>query len=99
MAGFIGYPLKKIAINIYTMTIIDVCAAKKLKKSYLVEFLSINAAEANIPKESDINKEKTHIEFMSDICDLGNQLTTNLLGELSKKQKPKPVIYVPTIKK
>jgi hypothetical protein len=52
-----------------------------------------------MPKESDINIEKIQSEFIKEICLNGNQLTTNLLGELIIKQKPNPVINVPIIKK
>jgi hypothetical protein len=37
-------------------------------------------------------------EFIIGIWFNGNQFTTNLLGELSMKQNPNPVIKVPTIK-
>lgn len=40
------------------------CIAKKLKKSSFVEFLFRKAAEAKVPKESDINIEKMQREFI-----------------------------------
>jgi hypothetical protein len=61
--------------------------------------LSKKIADENVPNESDINIANRHIEFIIEICSTGNQLTTNLLGELSKKQNPNPVIKVPTMKK
>lgn len=91
--------MKNIAIRTNTITITPLSKAKKLKKSCLVEFLSKKAAEAKVPSESDMKIEKMHKEFMSDICWTGNQLTTNLLGEHSMKQKPRPVTKVPIIKK
>lgn len=98
MGGFLGTPLKNIAINTWIDTIIILSIAKKLKKSYFVEFLSRNAAEAKVPKESDINIKKMQIAFIIGIWLTGNQLTTNLLGEFNIKQKPNPDMYVPIIK-
>jgi len=43
--------------------------------------------------------EKMQTEFISVIWGSGNQLTTNLFGELSIKQNPKPVRKVPRVKK
>lgn len=65
----------------------------------MVEFLSKKAAEAKVPKESDINIEKMQTEFMKEVWETGNQLTTNLFGEFSIKQNPKPVMNVPRVKK
>ena len=48
-------------------TITAVYAAKKLKQSSFVECLSKNAADANVPNESDINIEKMQIEFIKEI--------------------------------
>lgn len=81
------------------LMIITLSTAKNRKKSCFVECLSKNAADANVPNESDINMEKMQIEFTKGICVTGNQFTTNLFGLLSMKQKPKPVINVPAIKK
>ncbi len=64
-----------------------------------MEFLSKKAAEAKVPSESDINIEKMQIEFIKEVCEDGNQLTTNLFGELSIKQNPRPVMNVPRVKK
>lgn len=69
-----------------------------MKKSALVEFLSKNAAEAKVPNESDMKMENMQIAFIIGIWETENQLTTNLLGELSIKQNPNPVMKVPTIK-
>lgn len=69
-----------------------------MKKSVFVDFLSKNAAEAKVPSESDIKMENMHMAFMMGIWETENQLTTNLLGELSIKQKPKPVKKVPATK-
>ena len=97
-AGCLGFYLNKIAINKSIPTMVADYIAKKLKKSSFVEFLFRKAAEAKVPKESDINIEKMQREFIIGIWFNGNQFTTNLLGELSMKQNPNPVIKVPTIK-
>lgn len=98
MGGFLGTPLKNIAISSWIDTIIILSIAKKLKKSAFVEFLSRKAAEAKVPKESDMNIKKMQIAFIIGIWLTGNQFTTNLLGEFSIKQKPNPEMYVPIIK-
>ena len=63
---------------------------------YFVESSFTNKEEIKEPNESEANTANKQIEFTNDICLTGNQVLANLFGEFSIKQKPNPVINVPT---
>lgn len=76
-----------------------VSTRKKWKIDYFVASSLTNKEDTKEPRESEAKTANKQIELTNDICLTGNQVLANLLGELSMKQKPNPVMKVPTRKK